>query len=511
MDARALQELREALERASACAWEAGERGEDVGELRAELARAGRALRQVTDRVPQLPRVLTTGVDTLVWTAEARLPGKLIAELEERRGAASGGGEGGLLEVELKDGPEAGTVQPLEVLPFGTRAGYRWLARCDAATIGFSDSAMLRSASVRVEVPSVALWSFGAGESQRYAQAIVEELVGAPVFPRVSRIDYAVDFQGWEPSDALMLSMVSRAVHKRAYVEEFHFCLLCGREWFKGAWFCAFCREPADKARRSGPTSTRPEPVGTLDVEHFWDGLRYTGARWGSGQNILVRLYLKSLELERKSPEKIPCMRAAWSRSARPGEDVYDPLEPVWRLEAQLRRELLRELRTPELPEGVVSVEDALLHANSIVRYVIGPSDKAWLSLRSPTADPRRSRWPVAPEWRALQEVTFEASAPAAPGVREHRDRASTLGLAQQAQGCAARVAAAMRLDARLSEKLGREPTDVELFSAAMDACRHFLDGEDELTFSARVKKKARVDFSDVRRAVAAIPIRRPA
>jgi hypothetical protein len=68
----------------------------------------------------------------------------------------------------------------------------------------------------------------------------------------------------------------------------------------------------------------------------------------------------------------------------------------VLRVEAEIGREALREF-------GVSAPDDVLAVAGDLWRYGTGE----WLFYRSPTADATRSRWPIAPEWRAVQQASL--------------------------------------------------------------------------------------------------------
>jgi hypothetical protein len=73
--------------------------------------------------------------------------------------------------------------------------------------------------------------------------------------------------------------------------------------------------------------------------------------------------------------------------------------EQVWRFEAQINREGLRQF-------GVESPESALALSGGIWG---GVTDK-WITYRVPTSDSNRSRWPLALEWPTIQNATLRGN-----------------------------------------------------------------------------------------------------
>ena len=88
--------------------------------------------------------------------------------------------------------------------------------------------------------------------------------------------------------------------------------------------------------------------------------------------------------------------------------DRYTPGRPVIRVEFEVGRQALREF-------GLDTPAQVLAAAGDLWSYASGQ----WLTFRSPTADRTRSRWPIAPEWRAVQRATL---AHRSVGVERLRD-----------------------------------------------------------------------------------------
>lgn len=188
-----------------------------------------------------------------------------------------------------------------------------------------------------MELRSAFLWARGLERAMAWVRGVLAEL-GTVQEIRVSRVDVATDVavRGGElfPEGAAHLSeWVTRAVRR-------------------GQW--------ADEAWQWGRT--------------------FSGFRFGSDQ-IMVRVYDKTLEASRMGT--LDRWRAVW----RVSEEAR-----VWRVEVQLRSEVLREL-------GVVTDADLQAKVGGVWRYVL----TRWVSWREPRGT-NQSRWPVRSFWRMLAE-----------------------------------------------------------------------------------------------------------
>jgi hypothetical protein len=115
------------------------------------------------------------------------------------------------------------------------------------------------------------------------------------------------------------------------------------------------------------------------------DGV-FTGFVLGkrASKTLSGRIYDKTVEMRRSGA-------AYW-------EDMwgaqYESTEPVLRVEFEFGREILGQF-------GVSSPEEAIEAAGGLWMY----ATSEWLSLRSPTSDQTRTRWPIASEWLAVQRA----------------------------------------------------------------------------------------------------------
>jgi hypothetical protein len=71
-----------------------------------------------------------------------------------------------------------------------------------------------------------------------------------------------------------------------------------------------------------------------------------------------------------------------------------DPERPVWRIEFQYKRDLVKSFRFCDLSELLWGLQDMWQHATH-----------TWLNYRTPTSDARERRWPVDPVWEDVRAV----------------------------------------------------------------------------------------------------------
>ena len=153
-----------------------------------------------------------------------------------------------------------------------------------------------------------------------------------------------------------------------------------------------------------------------IAVHH--DGRRFTGFTFGRDA-MVARLYDKSLEIAHSGKR---WMHEVWGAG-------FDTSAPVWRLEFQLRREVLAEC-------SLTSPEDVLALRPNLWAYAM-----QWLSLREPTPGATRTRWPVASVWSDLKRS--QAAVAYSPlvriRIREHDESVlvrGLTGLCELPRGC---------------------------------------------------------------------------
>jgi hypothetical protein len=149
----------------------------------------------------------------------------------------------------------------------------------------------------------------------------------------------------------------------------------------------------------------------------------FTGLEFGrrTTKTVMARIYDKTHEIDRKGLDWWPTI---WG-------DRFDPSRPVTRIEFEFGRQGLSEYRVDTPNEGIES-------AGRLWRSV--SSD--WLSYRSPTSDGTKSRWPVAPEWEAVQAASLATDAVGLERIRSARRQGELRKLLPQLVGYTASVGA---------------------------------------------------------------------
>lgn len=267
--------------------------------------------------------VLHTGVDTL----EASVFGSIVEGLDGELDLCK-------TKAQVTDTPES---FPISGEPFFVHAkgqgDYAWV---------LSDHRMLLrvSRSMRPELPvcsvklrASALASDGHRALWDQALAAVRQL-GAVERVSLSRIDLALDVQGFDFTDADFSRMVCPARYR--------------------------------------------------GIHKDGDGVTY---RLGKG-DVVMRIYRKDAELRANKKQSYSKL---WERNAE-----YDPDKPVWRIEVQLRGQVLNELNARDVGTTFGKLE-------RLFRFGM-----VWGELRVPYADTNKSRWPVDPAWESLSNAWGE-------------------------------------------------------------------------------------------------------
>lgn len=118
---------------------------------------------------------------------------------------------------------------------------------------------------------------------------------------------------------------------------------------------------------------------------------QFSGWAIGLGGVLAGRLYNKTLEIETSGKDYI---KELWLQVG------WDGIKPVWRLEFELKRELLTQ-------KGVSSLHQTLDHMDGLWAY----ATDEWLRLTLPNPqDATRSRWPVHPLWACLTSIDWGKS-----------------------------------------------------------------------------------------------------
>lgn len=128
-------------------------------------------------------------------------------------------------------------------------------------------------------------------------------------------------------------------------------------------------------------------------------GEEMSGLTFGKrGGSIVCRIYDKSREFQDKGHD---WWRDVWGSK-------YDPTRKVLRIEFEFSRAGLREF-------AVDTPEDAFEAMAAMWAY----ASCEWLTLRVPTDDETRSRWPLDPRWDAVQRSSLAGGRAPAERIRE--------------------------------------------------------------------------------------------
>ena len=149
---------------------------------------------------------------------------------------------------------------------------------------------------------------------------------------------------------------------------------------------------------------------------------------------LKARIYDKSEESRKKGTDWWPDV---WGEAFSPGERVI-------RVEFQVGREVLRQTQ-------IDTPHDALERMPELWAYLTD----SWLTLREPTRDRTRARWPLAPEWEQIQRASLRAEALGLSRVSEKARAGSLRRLLPQLRGYLASAGALLGAES-LEETLHR-------------------------------------------------------
>ncbi len=191
-----------------------------------------------------------------------------------------------------------------------------------------------------VKVSAKFLAHVGPVEAERQLYALLSELGELKESANVSRIDLFVDFQSSFDMEG----------------------------WDRHAWV------------------TRASAINAYAVSG-----QFSGWSIGLGGVISARLYNKLLEIVVTGKEWIIPL---WQKAG------WDKTGVVWRLEFEIKREVLTQ-------KGLSKLAEVIHHLNGLWDY----ATTEWLRLMLPNADDKtRSRWPIHPLWLYLSAVDWEST-----------------------------------------------------------------------------------------------------
>ena len=197
----------------------------------------------------------------------------------------------------------------------------------------------------------------------------------------------------------------------------------------------------------------------------FEVGRTLTGFEFGSRKTktLCARVYDKTADVEAKN--------ATWWREIW-GERYVGSL-PEHRVEFEFGRQGLGDF-------GIDTPIEALEAMGDLWRY----ATEEWLTFRSPTTDQTRARWPLAPEWHAVQDATLRHQAVGLARLRDVKRRSSIARLLPGLNGYLVSLAALLGVE-DLDDTLG-----------AVGHHLHSYEITSRTRFSDRVaRRRAEYDF----------------
>ena len=132
----------------------------------------------------------------------------------------------------------------------------------------------------------------------------------------------------------------------------------------------------------------------------------FTGFKFGirNSGTVHCRIYNKTLELQTKTD--------GWTQLI--WGDRVDPKIPVWRVEFEASTSFLKQV-------GVENALDGLSKKSNLWAHFT----ENWLTLRVPTDDSNKSRWPISEPWEFIQNSSLRGSAIPIERIREAQSNAS--------------------------------------------------------------------------------------
>lgn len=312
-----------------------------------------------------LPRVVGARIDTLYLAFDLDVKARRVRELEAVKKAADRTRRKATTDPRTGEpmGGEEATVKTMQL------GGRTWTVKAYGASMApyllENDDAQLAIAptgapTLTVRLRAEALWREPTMQLVAMADRVARDLAKGELEKRVvQRIDIAVDFQGWAATLAD-----------------------AGKIAAQGAPLVTSYLDAAE----TNEAGLSP------GVDVWMRGQKLTGLRVGSKSSpCVVRSYDKTKEI---LFSKKHWFRNVWSRSPN-----YDPTLSVWRLEVQLRREWLKQLRDEDSAK-LETIEEVIGAASQCWRKVILEKVRLTLGDRSRPKDCTTN-----PAWQALGDT----------------------------------------------------------------------------------------------------------
>jgi hypothetical protein len=329
--------------------------------------------------------IIGENVDTWILNVRGELTEGLAAQLDLLKTEAQALEEDGLT-------PWRFCGEALFIKSHGAGRQWRWILHSPSLHLELGLGR--RTGRVgKARLSAAFLWEHGPIEALPLLYTFLVGFLGGERFTlQVSEVHLCVDVAGWEPTLEDARAFITRG-HRRRMRQE---------------------------GTGDGDESETDEAVETPRLEVSLNGRRWGTFDFSRGAAHACCIYDKTAEL---AASRKDWMQLVWASRG------WDGQSRVTRVEFRYKRDCLKEL-------GVEEPYAFLDQLPSLWAY----STKVWLRHTTPTADPNRGRWPVSPQWEAVQQAPFFGDSQ--PGVRERKTAGDVKLLCQMMAGCSSTASA---------------------------------------------------------------------
>jgi len=245
---------------------------------------------------------------------------------------------------------------------------YTYRLECKDFFLYFQEKPMKNNSPIRIKLLSSFLWSYGYKEAYSYFIDWISEFNIQINGTKISRVDICLDIDEIIFEEEDIKNFITRAKYKNIHYAD--------------------------------------------DI--YFNGKIFSGFTIGKGKPLLVRIYDKSLEINRS---KKLWFKEIWKLNN------WNEDKKVWRVEYQIRRSVLKEFQ-------INSVEDFLIKEDQIWIYLT----KKWIMLKE-LNDTNISRCKIDKRWEKIQNYNNKINIE--PIIRKKIKEGNVIGLLDQSSGLA--------------------------------------------------------------------------
>ncbi|WP_246314782.1 replication initiation factor domain-containing protein [Paenibacillus foliorum] len=249
---------------------------------------------------------------------------------------------------------------------------YAYKLSCKDFSIAFAESEMKSNSPIFVRFMSSYIWSYGHKKAYDHFMNWFKCFGVKPISNRLSRADICADTDQFQFIQNDVKGVVTRAKSKTEHFVN----------------------------------------------EEYTNGRKFSGFTVGRGNPMMARIYNKSLEIKKSGKT---WFNDVWN------ENDWNSKNEVWRVEFQLRREVLKELTIDNIEQLFKKIDELWVYLTV-----------DWLTIRQPSSD-NVSRWKIKRKWKHIQkaDLAYEPT----PLIRESVKQGNLKQLLDQAAGLMMSVA----------------------------------------------------------------------